>query len=342
MRSVFVSRAYIAIPFLFLSGLGILSQSFLQENRQTPFKPYTAAIPGTMVKFDMVAIPGGQMKLGSSASQKGHQPDEAPVHEVKIDAFWMGKFEVTWDEYELFISPELEKLHQKNGVPPINKEVKVDGVARPTPPFTDMSFGMGKNGLPAVNMTYYAALSYCKWLTDKTGHFYRLPTEAEWEYACRAGSDKAYSFGDDEQQLGEYAWYSKNSGGAYHKPGQKKPNIWGLYDMHGNVAEWTLDQYIPDYYTGLAKSVAVNPWAQPEELYPHSVRGGSWNDNAELLRSASRQKSARRWKRRDPQIPKSDWWMTDASFVGFRVVRPAKTPTAAEIQKYFSGPIEDL
>ena len=110
-----------------------------------------------------------------------------------------------------------------------------------------MSFGMGKENFPAISMTHYAAVKYCKWLTAKTGHFYRLATEAEWEYACRAGSNTRYSFGDDESKLGDYAWYYGNSDSKYQQVGKKKPNPWGLYDMHGNVAEWVLDAYVTDY-----------------------------------------------------------------------------------------------
>src|SRR5579872_4988209 len=99
----------------------------------------------------------------------------------------------------------------------------------------EMSFGMGINGYPAISMTQHAANKYAEWLSAKTGEFYRLPTEAEREYACRAGSTAAYYFGDDVSQLGDYAWYQANSKGKYQKVGTKKPNAWGLYDMLGNV-----------------------------------------------------------------------------------------------------------
>lgn len=300
------------------------STMLLRAQTSTAFKPYTTQIPGSKQVFHMVPIPGGVAKIGSEQNETGRKADEGPVHTVTIDAFWMGKFEVTWDEFELFVNA--------NGV---------DAVSKPSPAFTDMSFGMGKSGFPAVNMTQHAALYYCKWLTEKTGQFYRLPTEAEWEYACRAGTETAYHFGNDVTQLSEYAWYAKNSGDKYHKPGLKKPNGWGLYDMHGNVAEWTLDQYLPNFYSTRLASIP-NAWAKPTKLYPHTVRGGSWDDDPADLRSAARRSSKPSWKQRDPQLPKSNWWMTDAAFVGFRIVRPLKKPSAEQIKAYFTKAIQDL
>ena len=303
------------------------------------FEPYTALIPGTDVSFDMVPIPEGKFTIGSAENAAFHQDDEGPQKEINISPFWMGKFEIGWELYDLFAHQQLElQAAQAKGVE-IGKAV--DAVARPTPPYLDMSFGMGKDGYPAICMTQYAAQMFCKWLTAKTGHFYRLPTEAEWEYACRAGTTTAYSFGDDPAQLDEYGWYYENTAGGYEKTGTKKPNPWGLYDMHGNVAEWTSDQYIPDYYSKLENG-AKDPWNKPSELYPRTARGGSWDDDAETLRSATRIPSGPRWKQQDPQIPKSRWWHTDARFVGFRVVRPLNPPSPGEIEAYWPEPIEDL
>ena len=305
------------------------------------FTSYTETVAGTKIHLDMVAIKGGTATIGSPEKEPGRKPDEGPVHSVELDSFWIGKYEITWEQYELFVYPAIEKEKNAKTTTANKKPVKVDAVTSPTPPFTDMSFGMGKTGYPAVNMTQYAALAYCRWLTEKTGHFYRLPTEAEWEYACRAGSAQSYSFGNDKNQLAEYAWYSKNSNEKYQKVGTKKPNAWGLYDMHGNVAEWTLDQYFPDFYSK-PESRNKNAWAQPATLYPRVVKGGSWDDDPAELRSAARLPSKASWKQRDPQIPKSDWWNTDASFVGFRIVRPVKQPSAAEIARYFASQPQDL
>ena len=211
---------------------------------------------------------------------------------------------------------------------------------RPTP-YVDMSHNMGRKKFPVVNITEYAALTFCKWLSAKTGKFYRLPTEAEWEYACRAGSTEDYAFGSDSAQLEQYAWYKNNSNNKYQKVGTKKPNAFGLYDMHGNVAEWTMDQYSKSGYPNTGDQITSNPWVRPTELYPRAVRGGSWKDEAHVLRSFARIGSKAAWKRIDPQIPKSRWWFTNASHVGFRIIRPKNTPSKEEIKKYWLEAIDD-
>lgn len=272
--------------------------------------------------------------MGSSKSEVGHFGDEGPQHEVAVDAFWMGQFEITWDLYNLFVSRELD-VYQVKKSPSSEVQIDVDAVSGATTPYVEMSFGMGIEGYPAICMTQLAAVKFCEWLSAMTGHFYRLPTEAEWEYACRAGSTTSYSFGNTTENLGEYAWYASNSDDKYQLVGTKKPNAWGLYDMHGNVAEWTLDQYVPTSYR-TRKELVKNPFQEPSKIYPKVVRGGSWMDSPKRLRSAARRPSTKKWKMRDPQIPKSKWWHTDAPFVGFRVVRPVKTPTEEEQRKYWN------
>lgn len=292
-------------------------------------KPYTEDLPWGGVKFDLVAIPGGKFTLGSPESEDKRKSNEGPQVERTIDPFWMGKMEVTWDEYEQFMYKEMEfaAVDPKQANPYINETA--DAVARPTKPYVEMSFGMGKTSFPAISMTHFAAMTYCKWLSAKTGRFYRLPTEAEWEYACRAGTTTKYSFGDDDSKLPEYAWFFTNADGKYQKVGTKKPNPWGLHDMHGNVAEWVLDAYATNY------SNAVIPFTPGVKEYPHVARGGSWDDEAPDLRSAARRFSNANWKMRDPQLPKSRWYLTDAQFLGFRVVRPLKVPPADEIARYW-------
>ena len=198
-----------------------------------------------------------------------------------------------------------------------------------------MSFGMGVEGYPAISMTQLTASKFCEWLTAMTGNYYRLPTEAEWEYAARAGSDSLYHFGNSIDSLTKYAWYEKNSNGKYQRVGQKLPNKFGLHDMHGNVSEWTLDQYIEDAYLNLKDTIINNPFNRPTSEYPRVVRGGSWKDSAEDLQSYKRIPSEKSWKRRDPQFPKSRWWHTNAQFLGFRIVRPYNTPNIEDIEAYW-------
>ena len=288
------------------------------------FTSYEQNIPGTSVNFKMIPIQAGSFNMGSPVNEKGHQADEGPVTKIKLDAFWMGEHEVTYDEYVFFLNESIDP-----GPLP-------DGVTRPSPPYVDFTLGMGKaGGYPANSMTQYAALMYCKWLYNKTGVFYRLPSEAEWEYACRAGSEKAYPFGEDEKQLADHGWYAANSENKYHPVKQLKPNIWGLYDMLGNVAEWTLDQYDENYFGKLKKN-AANPVIEPKTKYPVTLRGGHFSDKSTGLRCAARLPSTPKWNARDPQIPKSKWWIADAPFVGFRIVRPFKQPTPAEASQFFN------
>ncbi len=294
----------------------------------TPVKmeAYTETIPGTDIKFDMAPIAAGTFTMGSAATEAGRNDDEGPQHPVKLQPFWMGKTEVTWEEYDLFaFSQDIRsKQDQKTDLTKQPETEKAaDAVTRPTPPYADQTFGLGHDGQPALCITWHAAMEYCRWLSAKTGKIYRLPTEAEWEYACRAGSKTAYSFGNDPAQADDYAWYVKNSESKPQKVGKKKPNAWGLFDMHGNVAEWCLDQYDKAFYgTFKPGAAALFPVLLPsEKRYSHVARGGSWDDEAPLLRSATRRASEDDWSMLDPQQPKSIWWHTNATFVGFRVVR---------------------
>lgn len=301
----------------------------LQLQAQKKATNYTQQINGTKLSFEMQAIPAGNFAMGSS---KGNA-DEQPVHKVNLDAFWMSKVEVTWDLFEPFLYKDYEKSNSVGEIP-----ANVDAVTRPTKPYLDMTFGMGKQNQPALAMTQYNAIQFCKWLYERTGVFYRLPTEAEWEYACRAGSTSEFHFGDDESKLAEYAWFGDNSEKKTHQVATKKPNAWGLYDMHGNVAEWTYDEYKPTFYAE-AKTEVKNPVASADKLYPLVVRGGSYEDVAKDLRSAARLASDPSWKQIDPQIPKSNWWFPDAPFVGIRLVRPAVTPSKQEIDAYYNKPV---
>src|SRR5437660_1013402 len=281
---------------------------------------YSETIPGTKVRFAMAGIPGGRFTMGSPASENGRSPDEGPQHEVEIGPFWIETTEVTWDEYDLFaFGLDIEAPSTTQPKPPAPSGA--DAITRPTPPYADESFGYGKGRQPAIDMTWHAAMEYCRWLSAKTGKLYRLATEAEWEYAARAGTTTAYSFGDDPRALGEYAWTAANAKEQPHPVASRKPNPWGLFDMHGNVAEWCLDRYDAEFYRTV-KPGAIGPVLLPGSArYPHVARGGSWDDDAARARSAARRGSTSEWSRRDPQSPQSIWWHTDAIFAGFRVVR---------------------
>lgn len=319
-------KSYFNIANIFLLIILFHNETIAQEN-------YIEQIQGNDYKLPMQFIPSGSFKMGSPKFEQGHFGDEGPQHQVSVDGFWMGQFEITWDLYNLFVSRELDG-NQISNAEDSEVNIDVDGVSGATTPYVEMSFGMGIDNYPAICMTQLAAVKFCEWLSAMTGRFYRLPTEAEWEYACRAGTKTAFSFGDDSSQLEEYAWYAENSNDKYQEVGSKKPNPWGLYDMHGNVAEWTLDHYIPTVYGQRIAGVS-NPLAEGQKVYPKTVRGGSWMDSPNRLRSAARRPSTKKWKKRDPQIPKSKWWHTDAPFVGFRVVRPLKTPSEEEQKKYW-------
>jgi formylglycine-generating enzyme required for sulfatase activity len=286
------------------------------------FAPYVEAIPNSDAKFDMVPVPGGTFMMGSPDNEPGRDADEGPRHAVKVESFWIGKFEVTWDEYDHFAFSTDEPAQQPGSATPPGG---ADAITRPTPSYGDEARGFGKGRQPVVDITWHAAMEYTRWLSRVTGRSYRLATEAEWEFAARAGSDAVYSFGN-AAAIGEYAWYAANSKERPHPVGLKKPNKLGIHDMHGNAAEWCLDQYAPDFYKGLSNSKPDAPVVLPVSLpgetrYPHIARGGSWADRPRELRSAARRASDPEWSRRDPQSPQSIWWHTDATIVGFRVVR---------------------
>ena len=307
------------------------------EKKTAKPEDYTSKVPLTGAEFQMVAIPGGEFLMGSPADEAKRAENEGPQVKVKVDPFWIGRHEVTWDEYEPYMITQVDR--EKHGARKdfdTKQHGIVDAVSQPTKPYVEMSFGMGQKGYPAISMTQHAANKYCQWLSAQTGEFYRLPTEAEWEYACRAGTDTAYSFGDDPAKLSEYGWYYKNSSEKYQKVGKKKPNPWGLFDMHGNVMEWVADQYEPDYFDKIQENRA-NPLLKPEQLYPRSVRGGGWDDDPDRLRSAVRRGSDPSWKIQDPQLPKSIWYHTNAPWLGFRIVRPVEIPSAEEMYFYWNS-----
>ena len=233
-------------------------------------------------------------------------------------------------------SPQLKALRKHLERQPED----VDAITAPTELYEpDITYEYGSDAdQPAVTMTQYAAKQYSKWLSKLTGIFYRLPSEAEWEYACRAGTATAYHFGDDVSLLGQYAWYADNSDEVLHTVGTKKSNPWGLYDMYGNVAEWVLDAHDPAGYPTEKKGLSKDRIAWPLESFPRAIRGGSWESGAAECRSASRLGSRdEEWKEEDPNLPKSPWWFTTdpARGIGFRLVAPLTVPAAEAKSKFW-------
>ncbi len=313
------------------------------------FAPFTEEISGTSETIEMVPVPGGSFMMGNQ-------------HEVVVDDFWMGKYEITWNQYNLFANESIENIRRElwqvfynvdidadaAAYPTLTDEVldvlreaeiPADVISTPSPAYGDLSLGMGSDGFPAINMTHYAAFMFTKWLTVKTGNFYRLPTEAEWEYACRAGANEHYTPTSNPDR---YAWHRGNSNRSYARVGTKEPNAFGLYDMLGNVAEYTIDQFFEDYFDRLDGEPAINPMFLPTELYPRAARGGSWLDFDDAASCLHRRGSSPAWKMNDPQLPKSMWWHTNAPFVGFRIVMPKDQPeTVEEMEQYWIDAIQD-
>jgi formylglycine-generating enzyme required for sulfatase activity len=253
-------------------------------------QPYTESIDGTLVTFDMVPIAG--------ASYEYADPDaEGAVTAVEIKPFWVGKTEVTWDEYDVFLlrldDPSAGGSDaQGSGA----ESVDADGLLRPSKPYGAPDLGFGHQGFAAMHLSSHAAINYCKWLSHKTGKKYRLPTEAEWEYACRAGQLPAGPI-EDAALLSGLAWHIDNADMKTHPVASAQPNAWGLHDMLGNVGEW-----------------CATPEKKP------ALRGGSYQEDAASVHPAARRLWKLSWQMADPQIPKSKWWLSDGPFAGLRVV----------------------
>ena len=264
---------------------------------------------GEKVSFKMVLVPGGTFLMGSPENEPGRKDDEGPQHDVSVSPFYICTTETT---LELFLAYYQEMVTASRD--------DVDATTHPTPVYGDLTMGYSKKH-PAIGMTWHNAMTFCKWLSIKTGRKYCLPTEAEWEYACRAGTINVFGFGNDQNQLKDYAWYEANSDGETHEVGKKKPDPWGIYDMLGNVCEWVYDFYSPTTYKESAvKSPAVNPKG-PKTGNVHVARGGDYSCSIGELRCAGRLFEEKWWRSGDPQIPKSKWWLPSMDFIGFRIAR---------------------
>lgn len=309
--------------------------------RVTTFADFTEMIPGTPIAFNMKAIPAGTFAMGSSDDEQFHQPDESPVRNVRLTQFFMGETEVTWDQYFAFYK---ETMSEGRTLPATvyanNSRADVDAISGPTPPFGIPDQGWGAGERPAITMTHYGAQTFCQWLSKKTGKKYRLPTEAEWEYAARGGTQTPYFFPGEPKAFSDdgfwrfmidadtavitrYAIYGKNSNGRTQEPSAVLSNSFGLKHMLGNVPEYCSDWYSESAYSDGTGEVS-DPRG-PSDGTEHVVRGGDYNSDASALRSAARSKTNHEaWLKTDPQQPKSIWWYSDIKGIGFRIVCEAE------------------
>ncbi len=318
------------------------TEIYMEPTRVDSFVNYTEKIPGSSVAFDMIAIPGDTFTMGSPVDESYRGSDEDPQRQVKVSKFWIGKTEVTWDEYEAFYAQTSGEGRSEDQFASVAASAAlpddIESITGPTPAYGNPSQGWGRGKRPAITMTYYAATQYCKWLSMVTGKTYRLPTEAEWEYAARAntegpyffeGSPKDYTrerflnriFGVDTTTINTYVIYTENSEGMTHPPSVVQPNPFGLLHTLGNVWEFCSDWYAPNAYTQYpAGEVIVDPTG-PSDGEEHVIRGGSYKTDAIEVRVANRAHTRHdAWMVTDPQMPKSLWWYSDNAEVGFRVV----------------------
>jgi len=315
--------------------LGVTMATDTTASQDRPPKKYTETVTtknDEKVSFEMVLIPSGSFMMGSPVGRPGRGNDEGPQHKVRLDAFYLCTTETT---IELFLAYYQETVSAKRDFVEVQEAKKdteqqgkddVDAITGPTPVYGDLTMGYEETH-PAMGMTWHNAMTFCRWLSMKTGKKYRLPTEAEWEYAYRAGTTNIFGVGNDPSGLKDFAWYEANADSETNPVGKKKSNAWGLYDMSGNVREWVFDFYSPTAYKETAKkNPAVNPKG-PKTGKVHVARGGDYSSSVEVLRSAARAFEEEWWRSGDPQIPKSIWWLPEMDFIGFRVARSAETVT---------------
>ena len=208
---------------------------------------------------------------------------------IDIKPFFVAETETTWEAFDTFLTsgPPSKAYDQST--------FAADVIARPSKSYILPDLGWGHAGYPAINVSATNVEMFCRWISKVTGKKYRLPTDTEWEYACLAGANENEAPKDSE--LEKSAWYEANSKGMTHPVKKKAPNAWGLYDMYGNAGEWCLDE----------KAEFV-------------LCGGTFKYPIALLVATTQKRWEPAWQETDPQMPKSRWWLSDGSFVGFRIV----------------------
>jgi formylglycine-generating enzyme required for sulfatase activity len=311
---------------------------YLEPTAVDSFVNFTERIPNTTTDFEMVAIPGGTFTIGSPDSEPYRDEDEGPQRTIQVSSFWMGKHEVSWEEYDAFYQDTKGEGRTEDQYRYVKEAKNVDAVTGPTPAYGNPDQGWGKGRRPAITMTHYAARKYCEWLSKKTGKKYRLPTEAEWEYACRGNTDGAYFFDGDPAQFSQDRFWNKifgidtaiinshivyiaNSEGKTRLPSAVKTNPFGLVNTLGNVKEFCSDWYAEDTYSSFAEGRTTIDPKGPAAGKEYVIRGGSFFSDAGNVRIADRDFTKHdKWLLTDPQIPKSLWWYSDCNDVGFRVI----------------------
>lgn len=323
-----------------MTGIPVVSSEtkdlFIEPTKVTSFENYTEHIPFTSILFKMIAVKGGTFKMGSPDKEPFREKNEGPVRNITVSPFFIGETEVSWDEYWTFFIATMSEGRTDPYEAMEHNANKPDAISGPTPPFGMPDQGWGSGKRPAITMTHYAARIYCQWLSKVTGKKYRLPTEAEWEFACRAGTETPYFFegdpkrftqqglrakvlGVDTTLINSYVVYSLNSLDKTQEPKFVNANPFGLKNMPGNVMEFCSDWYAEDAYSKTDLDV-IDPKG-PEEGTEYVVRGGNYSSDAKDLRSAARGRTETTdWMKTDPQQPKSIWWYTDIKGIGFRIV----------------------
>ena len=260
---------------MLLSGALALSAAQKPAASAARLEPFTQTLPDSVVKLPMIPIPGGTVKIGTQT--------------VTVKPFFMARTETPWEAFDVFTaSGPPSPPYDQTDFPP-------DAIARPSRSYILPDLGWGHNGYPAINVSFMSATMFCRWLSSVSGKKYRLPTEAEWELACRAGATGAWKI--DKALLDKSAWYAGNSNAVTHPVGKKQPNKFGLYDILGNVGEWATDMQ--------GKPILC---------------GGTFLDAPAAMAPGTRQRQTPKWQETDPQFPKSRWWLADGKFVGFRLV----------------------